>query len=291
MTENVLICGNRKFYWDSNTIIMGVLNVTPDSFSDGGKFLQPEKALEQADHLVRCGAHIIDIGGESTRPFSKPVSASQELSRVLPVIKAVRKSASCPISIDTTKAEVAEAALEAGADMVNDISGLRMDERMADLVRERQVPVVIMHMKGTPSDMQKAPFYHDVVEEIDEFFQERLDFCLDKGITRGNIVLDPGIGFGKRFQDNLDIINGLERFTRHGLPVMAGPSRKAFLGEITGREHAGERDSATVGAAVACALNGASILRLHNVAAAADALKVADALRLRRKMESSAQQN
>jgi len=285
MTENVLICGNSKLYWDSNTIIMGVLNVTPDSFSDGGKYLQPENALEQAQCLVRQGAHIIDIGGESTRPFSEPVPADQELERVLPVIRAIRAFLQCPISIDTTKADVAEAALEAGADMVNDISGLRMDGRMADLVRERDVPVVIMHMKGTPSDMQRSPFYEDVLGEIDEFFQERISYCLEKGISRKNIILDPGIGFGKRFQDNLDIINGIERFARHGLPVMVGPSRKAFLGEITGRQKAGDRDSATVGAAVACALNGAAILRVHNVEAVADALKVADALNQRRKTE------
>jgi dihydropteroate synthase len=285
MTENVLICGNSKLYWDSNTIIMGVLNVTPDSFSDGGKYLQPENALEQAQCLVRQGAHIIDIGGESTRPFSEPVPADQELERVLPVIRAIRAFLPCPISIDTTKADVAEAALEAGADMVNDISGLRMDGRMADLVRERDVPVVIMHMKGTPSDMQRSPFYEDVLGEIDEFFQERISYCLEKGISRKNIILDPGIGFGKRFQDNLDIINGIERFARHGLPVMVGPSRKAFLGEITGRQKAGDRDSATVGAAVACALNGAAILRVHNVEAVADALKVADALNQRRKTE------
>ncbi len=283
MTENVLICGNSRLFWNSDTIIMGVLNVTPDSFSDGGRYFQPEDALEQARRLVGDGAHIIDVGGESTRPFSEPVSVGQELSRVIPVIRAVKAALSCPVSIDTTKAEVAEAALEAGADMVNDISGLRMDARMADLVREREVPVVIMHMKGTPRDMQVSPFYHDVIEEIDGFFQERISFCMEKGIARGKIVLDPGIGFGKRFQDNLDIINGLERFTRHGLPVMAGPSRKAFLGKVTGREEPLDRDPATVGAAVACVLNGASFIRVHNVAAAADALRVAEALRRRKK--------
>ncbi len=282
MTGNVIRCRDKELAWHNTTIIMGVLNITPDSFSDGGRFLLPEEAKRQAVSMARDGAKIIDIGGESSRPFSEPVPVEEELNRVIPVIKAIRPVLNCLISIDTTKAKVAMKAIEAGADMINDISGLRMDDRMASVVRDRRVPIVVMHMQGTPRDMQKSPFYHDVVGEIDEFFAERISFCMDQGIPRQNIILDPGIGFGKRFQDNLDIINGMSKFTRHGLPVLAGPSRKAFLGEITGKKIPSERDSATVGAAVACALNGASMIRVHNVAATSDALRVIDALRQRK---------
>ena len=283
MTKNVIKCRNKEINWVDRTIITGVLNVTPDSFSDGGRYLSTEDALKQAIRLIADGAHIIDIGGESTRPFSAPVPVEEELHRVIPAIRAVRSASDCPISIDTTKAEVARKALEAGADIINDISGLRMDTLMADLAASKDVAVIIMHMKGTPQNMQNGPFYQDVLGEIDAFFQERIAFCLKKGISEQKIILDPGLGFGKRFQDNLDIINGLNRFTRHGLPVMAGPSRKAFLGEITGRESAGDRDTATAGAAAACALNGASLIRVHNIAAVADALKVVDALKKRRR--------
>ncbi len=264
-----------------NTVIMGIINVTPDSFSDGGRFLTPDSVKHQALRLIEDEATILDIGGESTRPFSAPVSVEEELHRVIPAITAIRSVTDCLISIDTTKAEVARCALEAGANMINDISGLRMDNSMPELAAERDVPVVIMHMKGTPQTMQEAPFYEDVLQEIDDFFQERIAFCQKNGIKKENIILDPGIGFGKRFEDNLDIINGLAKFTRHGLPVMVGPSRKAFLGKITGREEPADRDIATSGAAVACVLNGASIIRVHNAALVADALKIADALRSR----------
>jgi dihydropteroate synthase len=283
MTGNVIRCRNKEINWANGTIITGILNVTPDSFSDGGRYLTAEDALKQANRLIRDGAHIIDIGGESTRPFSAPVPVHEELNRVIPAIRAIRSASDCPISIDTTKAEVAEKALEAGADIINDISGLRMDTLMADLAAEKDVPVIIMHMKGTPQNMQNNPFYHDVSGEIDDFFEERIAFCMKSGISAQNIILDPGLGFGKRFQDNLDIINSLHRFTRYGLPVMAGPSRKAFLGKITRRESAGDRDTATAGAAAACALNGASLIRVHNVAAVADALKVVDVLKQRRR--------
>ncbi len=282
MTRSVIRCRSKELTWNSQTLIMGVLNVTPDSFSDGGRYLSPEDAMRQAAQLIKDGAHIVDVGGESTRPFSEPVPIDEELKRVIPAIQAIRSFSNCPISIDTTKAKVAERAIEAGADIVNDISGLRMDDLMADLVREKDVPVVIMHMQGTPRDMQKDPYYNDVIREIDDFFLERISFCLKAGISKENIILDPGIGFGKRFQDNLDIINGLAHFTRHGMALLLGPSRKAFLGTITGKETAERRDSATVGAAVACALNGASILRVHNVSAVADALKVVDALKQRK---------
>ena len=282
MTKNVIKCRNKEINWADATIITGIINVTPDSFSDGGRYYTAEDVLKQANRLISDGAHIIDIGGESTRPFSVPVPVHEELNRVIPAIKAIRSTSDCPLSIDTTKAEVAAKALDAGADIINDISGLRLDTLMADLAAERDVPVIIMHMKGTPQNMQNDPFYQDVTGEIDTFFEERIVFCLKKGISEQNIILDPGLGFGKRFQDNLDIINNLHRFTRHGLPVMAGPSRKAFLGEITGGKSARDRDIATAGAAVACAFNGASLIRVHNAAAVSDALKVVDVLKKRK---------
>ncbi len=261
---------------------MGVLNVTPDSFSDGGKYLSGEAIYQQAKKLLEEGAHIIDIGGESSRPFSEPVSVQEELNRVIPAIETIRSFSNCPISIDTTKSQVAETALNKGADIVNDISALRFDPDMVKLVAERGVPVVLMHMKGTPKNMQVDPYYEDVIGEIKDFFKERIDFCVSNGINKEKIILDPGIGFGKRFEDNLDIINGLKEFSCFKLPILIGPSRKAFLGQITGKENPAERDIATCGAIVASILNGASIVRIHNVRAMLDAIKVADVLKHRK---------
>lgn len=291
MTNTVIRCGENELNWTKKTIIMGVLNVTPDSFSDGGKYLSAESAQRQVELLLQDGAHIIDIGGESTRPFAHPVSLHEELKRVIPVIKAIRSITQVPISVDTTKAEVARQAIEQGADIINDISALRMDPEMVNIVSKAKVPVVIMHMKGTPQTMQKAPYYQDVIKEIDDFFEERIEFCRGKGIKRDRIILDPGIGFGKRYQDNLDIINGLSTFARHGLPVLVGPSRKAFLGEITGEDNPEKRDIATSGAVVACAINGASMVRVHNIAAVADALKVIDALKQQKLKVTQAHRN
>lgn len=258
--------------------------MTPDSFSDGGKYLSKEAIYQQAKRLLEEGAHILDIGGESSRPFSDPVSVEEELNRVIPAIEVIRAFSDCPISIDTTKAQVAEAALNKGADIINDISALRFDSNMSRLVAEKGVPLVLMHMKGTPKNMQLNPHYDNVIREIKDFFKERIDFCVSKGIKKEQLILDPGIGFGKRFEDNLDIINGLFEFSVFDLPLLVGPSRKAFLGEITGKEEPSERDVATCGAVVAAILNGASIVRIHNVAAMLDAIKVADALKQRKKI-------
>ncbi len=262
--------------------IMGVINVTPDSFSDGGRYLQPQSALEQAKRLVAAGADILDIGGESTRPFADPVPLEEELARVIPAIVLIRQHLPhIPISIDTYKVRVAEAALDAGADIINDISGLRFEPEMISLAREREVPVVVMHMKGRPRDMQLSPHYDDVLGEIEAFFKERLETLTTSGIDREKIILDPGIGFGKRFEDNLTILRELKRFLRLGRPLLVGPSRKAFIGQITGRPPE-ERDAGTMGAVAWSVLQGAHILRVHNVAMARDLLAVIQTISARK---------
>ncbi len=282
MTNYAIKCRNVDLNPKKKTIIMGVLNVTPDSFSDGGRYLTSTAIVARCQKLIEQGADIIDVGGESTRPFAEPVSLKEELERVIRAVKAIRAFSDIPLSIDTTKVQVARKALEAGADIINDISALRVGKEMADLVASKGVPVILMHMKGTPRDMQVDPYYDDVIDEIHGFFQERIEYCLSKGIDKGQIILDPGIGFGKRFQDNLDIINNLEAFLDFELPVLVGPSRKAFLGKITGHENPADRDNATCGAAVASVLNGASLVRVHEPACVADAVKVAYALRARK---------
>jgi dihydropteroate synthase len=273
-----LVIKEHTFDWGSRTYIMGVINVTPDSFSDGGKFSSPEKAKQQAASLIAAGADILDIGGESTRPFSEPVTLEEELHRVIPVIRAIREISNCPISVDTVKAEVAEAALYEGADIINDISALRFDQKMADVASAFEAPVVLMHMKGSPRDMQVDPCYEDVVVEVKRFLEKRVAWANSKGIPKEKILIDPGIGFGKSFQDNLVLINRLQEFTELGVPVMVGASRKAFLGTIAGINEAGERDVATLGAIAASAMRGADLVRVHNVALARQVLRVVDAI-------------
>ncbi len=253
--------------------------MTPDSFSDGGKFFSPEGAKQKAATLVAAGADILDIGGESTRPFSEPVTPEEELCRVIPAIREIRKISDCPISVDTVKAEVAEAALYEGADIINDISALRFDPEMADVVSAFEAPVVLMHMKGSPRDMQVEPHYEDAVGEIKDFLEKRMAWANSKGIPREKMLIDPGIGFGKSFQDNLVLINRLEEFTELGVPIMVGVSRKAFLGAIAGINEAGERDVATLGAIAASAMRGADLVRVHNVALTRQVLRVVDAIR------------
>ncbi|MBW2164380.1 MAG: dihydropteroate synthase [Deltaproteobacteria bacterium] len=269
----------HTFHWGSRTYIMGVINVTPDSFSDGGKFSSPEGARQQAALLVAAGADILDIGGESTRPFSKPVTPEEELRRVIPVIRVIREISDCLISVDTVKAEVAEAAFYEGADIINDISALRFDPKMADVASALEAPVVLMHMKGSPKDMQVDPYYEDVVGEVKGFLEKRMAWANSKGIPKEKILIDPGIGFGKNFKDNLVLINRLEEFTELGVPIMVGVSRKAFLGAIVGINEAGERDVATLGAIAVSAMRGANLVRVHNVALTRQVLQVVDAIR------------
>jgi len=258
--------------------VMGVINVTPDSFSDGGRFFEKEKAVEQALQLAEEGADVLDIGGESTRPYSKGIPAEEERRRVIPVIEALKKQLRIPISIDTLKAQVAREALRAGASMVNDISALRSDPGMVSVVAEAGVPVILMHMKGTPSDMQVHPTYDDVAGEIILFLQNAMAQAVRNGVRRDLILLDPGIGFGKTFDHNLEILKELGRFQSLEAPLVVGSSRKAFIGRILGKE-AHERDTGSMATVAAAVMNGAHMVRVHNVKQAVETVKVIDAIK------------
>jgi dihydropteroate synthase len=257
--------------------LMGILNVTPDSFSDGGDHFTLQSALQQADRMVEEGAHIIDIGGESTRPFADPVSTEEELTRVIPAIKEIRKKHDISISIDTTKAEVARKALAAGADIINDISALQKDPAMLELVKSTSVPVIIMHMKGSPDTMQINPNYNNVVDELLSFFRKRLQHFNDNNVNLNRITIDPGIGFGKTLDHNLSLLKNLDRLATLGQPVLLGHSRKRFIGDVTGRE-LDERDLPTAVISALAASQNVDIIRVHNVAASRDAIKMTQAI-------------
>lgn len=247
------------------TLVMGIVNVTPDSFSDGGKFFSPEVAISHASKLITQGADIIDIGGESTRPGAKLVSESEELKRVIPVIEKIRTdNPRILISIDTTKASVAKYAVEAGADIINDVSGLSFDNNMAGIVKSLNVPIVIMHMKGNPQNMQLNPEYKDIVNEILDFFKIKIKIAIQSGINRSMIILDPGIGFGKTVDHNFELLSRLNEFNVLELPIMIGPSRKSFIG-ITLDLPPEDRVEGTAAAVSAGVMNGASIVRVHDV--------------------------
>lgn len=261
---------------DDVPLLMGIVNVTPDSFSDGGQFLDPSTAIEHALKLVAEGATILDIGGESTRPGATLVSADEEWARVGPVITALAKQTTAAISIDTMKHGVAKAALDAGACIVNDVSGLR-DPGMVALCKEYQPGVIINHMAGTPQTMQTNPFYNDIVAEVDAYFHERIETLKQAGV--GNLCLDPGIGFGKTLEHTLTQLHNLDKLQKHQHPVCLGVSRKGFLGQITGKTR-NERDVASVAVAIHAMLaNSVQILRVHNVAAHKDAIATITAIR------------
>jgi dihydropteroate synthase len=251
--------------------LMGIVNVTPDSFSDGGQFLEPSHAVDRCLRLVAEGADVIDVGGESTRPGAEPVGEEEELRRVMPVIAEVASRISVPISIDTTKAAVARRALDAGASIVNDVSGLLFDPRMAEVCAQAQAGVICMHRQGTPRTMQIDPSYEDVVHEVADYLTERLAALQERGVARERVVIDPGIGFGKTPDHNLAILKNIPRFRALGRPVLIGHSRKRFLAKILGRK-LDESSAATQGVALAAALTGADILRVHDVGATRDAL-------------------
>jgi len=243
---------------------MGILNITPDSFSDGGKYYNLDNAVEYALELVKQGADIIDVGGESTRPGAKAISLDDEINRVVPVIKSIRSVSSIPISIDTYKSEVAQIALDSGANIINDISGLKFDSKMIDVVKEHNVPIVIMHIKGTPLNMQINPYYDNIIDEIKSYFEKRINLCLDYGIPKTHIILDPGIGFGKQLNDNFTIIKELNTFIELGYPILIGPSRKSFIG-LTLDLPVNDRLEGTAAAITASIMNGAHIVRVHDV--------------------------
>jgi len=271
-----------------STCIMGILNVTPDSFSDGGRYFSLDAALERARQLITDGADILDIGGESSRPFSEPVSEAEELRRVIPVIEKLAGNLDVPISIDTTKASVAKRALEAGAAMINDISSLRFDPDMRGVAADTGAAVVLMHMLGSPKDMQVDPSYDDLVGEIHQFLERAVLDAEKAGISRGKIIIDPGIGFGKTVWHNLELIRRLGWFSDLDVPILAGPSRKAFIRKllIAKNQLENEADAShdmvetgTVAAVCAAILNGAHLVRVHDVARARAAATVADAVK------------
>jgi dihydropteroate synthase len=256
-------------------VIMGVLNVTPDSFSDGGCFFKYDDAVRHAEQMIKDGAAIIDVGGESSRPGAQAGGTDEEIDRIMPVIEKIKDEFEAIVSVDTYHERVARVAVqEAGADMVNDISGLRFSELMADTVAKLDVPVVLMHIKGTPENMQDNPFYQDLIPELKQYFHSRIDFALCKGIKKEKIILDPGIGFGKRVEDNIEIIRRLEELKEFDLPLLIGLSRKSFLGVLSGEPIPVEREAETLCANIIAILNGASIIRVHNVKNAAKSIKV-----------------
>jgi|YelNatPaOPRAMG01_1025707.scaffolds.fasta_scaffold21817_3 dihydropteroate synthase len=275
----ILAFRQQKYDLSQRTLIMGALNVTPDSFSDGGLFFDLEKAVARGRQMAAEGADLIDIGGESTRPGAKPLDEEEELRRVIPLIRALRQEINIPISVDTRKARVAEESLAAGAEMINDVSALRFDKRMVDVVREAKVPVVLMHMRGDPETMQLNTHYDDLLGEIFSFLKERIIFAEDHGISAEKIIIDPGLGFGKSLEEghNLLILKYLQKFRELGKPLLVGPSRKAFIGRILNLPPL-EREEGTMAAVAIAILNGANIVRVHEVARMGRVVKVADAI-------------
>jgi dihydropteroate synthase len=272
--------GRRSLVYGERTLVMGVLNVTPDSFSDGGQFFSLAGALAHAEQMIDEGADIIDIGGESTRPGSDFVTEEEELCRVIPVIERLA-NLSAPISIDTTKSEVARIALQAGAEIVNDVSGLRFDPAMAEVAAEAKAGMVLMHSRGTPKDMQQLPPMQNAVEEVIAGLRESIALAERSGVARENLAIDPGIGFGKTVEQNLELIVGLNQLAHQfpNMPILIGTSRKSFLGKLLHGAPADERVHGTIATIVAAVLNGAHIVRVHEVKSAVDALKIADAVR------------
>ncbi len=278
MRERIWRIGDRRFDVSRHALIMGVLNVTPDSFSDGGEFFTPQKAIERGAVMAAEGAHIIDIGGESTRPGSEPVAADEELRRVIPVIEKLRPKIDSPISIDTSKAEVARAAIEAGASIVNDITGGRGDERMLPLIADTKSALIIMHMQGTPRTMQIQPRYTDVVAEISDFFRQQYARTIGLSIDPMAIAFDPGIGFGKTLEHNLEVLAQLERLRVHDRPLVVGVSRKSFLGKLIGSPEITDRLVPGIALSSILRERGADVFRVHDVKENVHALRVTEAV-------------
>ncbi len=285
MTSFDLAWGEHRLRFGPRPLIMGILNVTPDSFSDGGSFFSARDALAQAEKMIREGADIIDIGGESTRPFSEAVSETEETRRVIPVVEALANRVKVPISIDTSKAAVARRALDAGASMINDISALRADPELAGVAAASDVPVILMHMKGSPGNMQVSPEYNDLFGEIYTFLEQAVATAVEKGIHRSRLIIDPGIGFGKTVQHNLLLLKYLSNFKAMNLPVLIGTSRKAFVRKLLKPDHLTDIDpqqpmveTGTQATVAVAAINGANIVRVHNVADTLATLKIVAAI-------------
>lgn len=262
----------------SRTLVMGVLNVTPDSFFDRGRFFDKKKAVARAFEMAASGADIIDIGGESTRPGAKEVNAEIELARVIPVIEALSGKIKKPISIDTRKANVAEAAIKAGATIVNDVSALNHDLSMADVIAKYNSSVILMHMKGTPDNMQRSPKYKDIIKEIIHYFSRSINIALAAGVRKKSIILDPGIGFGKTKEHNLEILRNLRDFRQLGFPICIGTSRKSFIGKILNSDDPGDRLAGTMATCAVAIMNGADIIRVHDVKEAANVARITDSI-------------
>ncbi len=273
LNSRTLVLGER-------TLVMGVLNVTPDSFSDGGKFLQPESAIEQALAIERAGADLLDIGGESTRPGSVETSASEELDRILPVLEALRGRLKIPISVDTRRASVAELAIRAGAELVNDVSGLRSDPRIAEVAARHRVPLILMHMRGEPRTMQERGFARDVMKDVMQGLRKSVVVARKAGIAKSQIIVDPGIGFGKSFAQNYELLEKLPQLAKLGYPILVGTSRKGFLGATLARDGKPappeERIWGTAATVTASILSGAHIVRVHDVLEMVQVVRVAD---------------
>ncbi|MDG2992333.1 dihydropteroate synthase [Candidatus Synechococcus calcipolaris G9] len=273
-----LLLGDRPFVWGERTYLMGILNITPDSFSDGGEFYQIDAALTQANQLVVAGADILDVGGQSTRPGAIEISLQEELGRVIPVIQNLRPTLDCPISIDTTRSDVAIAAIAAGADIINDVSGGEADAAMFTTVAELGVPYILMHRRGTPETMQTLTHYDNVITELIRYFRERLEVATKAGIDCNRIILDPGIGFAKTAAQNIEIFQGLGELRQLGCPILVGPSRKSFIGHLLNQPDPKERVWGTAAACCGAIAQGVDILRVHDVSPMAQVCRVADAL-------------
>ena len=271
-------CGDRSIVLGKRTLIMGILNVTPDSFSDGGDFYDPSAAVDRALEMVAQGADIIDIGGESTRPGAEPVTGPDEIKRTIPIIEKIREQSDVFLSIDTMKAEVALQAMGAGADIINDVSALEADPKMIEVAAECRAGVVLMHMKGSPKTMQIDPAYGNVVDEVRDYLQARLKFAEEHGVARERLVMDPGIGFGKTTEHNLELLRNLPELPAMGIPLLVGASRKRFIGELTGRTEPMERRAGSLGVALWAVMRGAHLLRVHDVIDTCDACKLVDTL-------------
>ena len=269
---------DKEFDLSQRTFIIGILNITPDSFYDGGRFSNVDEAVRQGIKMAEEGADIIDIGGESTRPGSEPISLEEELSRVIPVIERLSQEIKTPLSIDTYKSIVAKKALDSGASMINDISALRFDPEMKKIPAEYEVPIVLMHIKGTPKNMQENPYYDDVMKEISFYLKESITIAKDSGIKEDKIIIDPGIGFGKRLEDNLDILKNLSMLKSLGKPILVGPSRKSFIGKVLDLPPE-ERLEGSLGALAVAILNGANLVRVHDVKESSRVAKLVDAIK------------